>query len=61
MIHFSRMHPTLRVTQATEAGIADPVWSMEEIVNLLCLVFNQDANSIKDTTLHSSISRRRRS
>ena len=55
------MHPTLRVTQATEAGIADPVWSMEEIVNLLCLVFNQDANSIKDTTLHSSISRRRRS
>lgn len=30
-----RVHQTLRVTQAMEAGIADHVSSMEEIVGLL--------------------------
>jgi hypothetical protein len=30
-----RIHQTLRVTPAMEAGIADHIWSLEEIVNLL--------------------------
>jgi len=33
--NFGRVHQTLRVTPAMEAGIADHVWSMEEIVGLL--------------------------
>jgi len=33
--NFCRIHKTLRVTPAMEAGIADHVWSLEEIVNLL--------------------------
>lgn len=32
---FARVHQTLRVTPAMEAGIADHVWSIEEIVGLL--------------------------
>jgi hypothetical protein len=30
-----RIHQTLRVTPAVEAGITDHVWSLEEIVRLL--------------------------
>jgi hypothetical protein len=33
--NFSRVHQTLRVTPAMEVGIADHVWSIEEIVGLL--------------------------
>jgi IS1 family transposase len=33
--NFGRVHQTLRVTPAMEAGIADHVWSLEEIVGLL--------------------------
>jgi IS1 family transposase len=33
--NFGRVHQTLRVTPAMEAGIADHVWSIDEIVNLL--------------------------
>jgi IS1 family transposase len=33
--NFCRIHQTLRVTPAMEAGIADHVWSIEEIVGLL--------------------------
>lgn len=33
--NFCRMHTTLRVTPAMEAGITDHVWSLEEIVSLL--------------------------
>ena len=33
--NFGRVHQTLRVTPATEAGLADHVWSIEEIVGLL--------------------------
>jgi IS1 family transposase len=33
--NFGRIHQTLRVTPAMEAGIADHVWSLEEIVGLL--------------------------
>jgi hypothetical protein len=33
--NFGRVHQTLRVTPAMETGIADHVWSIEEIVALL--------------------------
>jgi len=33
--NFARVHKTLRVTTAMEAGISDHVWSLEEIVGLL--------------------------
>ena len=33
--NFCRVHKTLRVTPAMEAGIADHVWTLEELVNLL--------------------------
>jgi hypothetical protein len=33
--NFGRVHQTLRVTPAMEAGIAQHVWSIEEIVALL--------------------------
>jgi hypothetical protein len=33
--NFACVHQTLRVTPAMEAGIADHVWSLEEIVNLI--------------------------
>lgn len=33
--NFARIHQTLRVTPAMEAGIADHVWSLEEVVNLI--------------------------
>ena len=32
---FGRVHQTLRVTPAMEAGVATHVWSVEEIVGLL--------------------------
>lgn len=33
--NFCRVHQTLRVTPAMEAGIADHIWSLSEVVNLL--------------------------
>jgi IS1 family transposase len=33
--NFCRVHQTLRVTPAVEAGIADHIWGIEEIVGLL--------------------------
>ena len=33
--NFARIHTTLRVTPAMAAGVADHVWSIEEIVGLL--------------------------
>jgi hypothetical protein len=33
--NFARVHQTLRVTPAMEAGISDHVWTLEEIVGLL--------------------------
>ena len=33
--NFARVHQTLRVTPAMEAGIADHVWTVDEIVGLL--------------------------
>ncbi len=33
--NFARIHKTLRVTPAMEAGISDHVWSLEEIVDLV--------------------------
>jgi hypothetical protein len=33
--NFGRIHQTVRVTPAMEAGVANHVWSVEEIVGLL--------------------------
>ena len=33
--NFCRVHPTLRVTPAMEAGISDHVWSIEELCGVL--------------------------
>lgn len=33
--NFCRVHQTLRVTPAMEAGIAGHVWEIEEVVHLL--------------------------
>jgi hypothetical protein len=33
--HFRSVRQTLRVTPSMEAGIADHVWSIEEVANLL--------------------------
>jgi len=33
--NFARIHKTLRVTPAMEAGVSDHVWSLEEVVELL--------------------------
>lgn len=33
--NFCRVHKTLRITPAIEAGIADHVWTLEELVALL--------------------------
>ena len=33
--NFCRIHKTLRVTPAMEAGIASHVWSIEEMIGLL--------------------------
>ena len=33
--NFARVHQTLRVTPAMQAGISDHVWGIEEIVELL--------------------------
>ena len=37
MLHynFGRVHKSLRVTPAMQAGVADHVWTFEEIVNLV--------------------------
>ena len=33
--NFDRIHQTLRVTPAMESGVANHVWSVEEVVALL--------------------------
>jgi len=33
--NFCRIHQTLRVTPAMEAGISDHVWDLDEIIGLL--------------------------
>ena len=33
--NFARIHKTLRVTPAMAAGLADQVWSVEELIRLL--------------------------
>jgi hypothetical protein len=43
--NFCRIHKTLRVTPAMEAGIADRPWSVEELVALLDVKKSMFANS----------------
>jgi hypothetical protein len=33
--NFARIHKTLRVTPAMEAGVSDHVWEMEEIIEMV--------------------------
>jgi hypothetical protein len=33
--NFARIHQTLRVTPAMEAGVSDHVWTVQQIVTLL--------------------------
>ena len=33
--NFARVHQTIRVTPAMEAGVSDHVWSIEETVGLI--------------------------
>lgn len=33
--NFCRVHQTLRVTPAMEAGITEHIWSIEEVINLI--------------------------
>jgi hypothetical protein len=33
--NFCRIHQTLRVTPAMEAGLSDHVWSIDEVIALL--------------------------
>ncbi len=33
--NFGRIHQTLRVTPAMEAGVSDHVWTLAEVVDLL--------------------------
>jgi len=33
--NFGRIHQTIKVTPAMEAGVSDHVWSLEEIANLV--------------------------
>ena len=33
--NFARIHQTLRSTPAMRAGVAEPLWTVEEIVGLL--------------------------
>jgi IS1 family transposase len=42
--NFARVHQTLRVTPAMEAGISDHVWTLEEVVGLL------EANEARTST-----------
>jgi hypothetical protein len=41
--NFARIHQTLRVTPAMEAGISSHVWSIQEIVSLGCCSFAKAA------------------
>jgi hypothetical protein len=43
--NFGRIHQTLRVTPAMEAGVANHVWSIEEIVQLIERAGNEESTS----------------
>jgi len=34
--NFARVHQTLHVTPAMEAGISNHVWDLQEVVSLIC-------------------------
>ena len=43
--NFARIHQTLRVTPAMEAGVSDHVWEISEIVGLLDWAAAQPSDS----------------
>jgi len=45
--NFGRIHKTLRVTPAMEAGISDHVWSLEEIAALIPATGNRSRGPYK--------------
>jgi IS1 family transposase len=53
--NFGRIHQTIRVTPAMEAGLSDHVWSVEEICNLLTAkkVVSAKATSEKEMVLRA--------
>jgi hypothetical protein len=48
--NFCRIHQTLRVTPAMEAGITDHVWSLEEMASLFG---NKIAKNVNDISVES--------
>jgi hypothetical protein len=40
--NFSRVHKTLRVTPAMEAGLTDHVWDLEELLENVCIAANKE-------------------
>jgi hypothetical protein len=45
--NFCRIHQTLRVTPAMEAGITDHVWSLEEMVALIDSFSGKNTNNVR--------------
>ena len=41
--NFCKIHQTLRITPAMKAGVADHVWSLEELIGLLVIPMAQTA------------------
>jgi hypothetical protein len=50
--NFARIHKTLRVTPAMEAGIANHVWTLEEIANLAPITAPKERGPYSKPTLH---------
>ena len=66
--NFARVHKTLRVTPAMEAGLATHVWSIEEIVGLLdrasavaAWQIHSGGNCLKQSSIMRRLDRNRRS
>jgi hypothetical protein len=51
--NFGRIHKTLRVTPAMEAGISDHVWSLEEIAELVPETAAKKRGPYKKKAAHS--------
>ena len=54
--NFGRIHKTLRVTPAMEAGISDHVWTLEEIAGLVKVEAPKKRGAYKKRTQSAEIS-----